>query len=75
MNMKPLRALRRAWRSWTVNWGALLVMAGYFQDNLGMAMPVIKQYIPDDKVGAFVMLVGLVVIGLRFKTTQPVADK
>lgn len=75
MNMKPLRALRRAWRSWTVNWGALLVMAGYFQDNLGMVMPTIKRIIPNEDVGTFVMLVGLVVIVLRFKTTQAVADK
>lgn len=74
--MKKLVArIRCAWRSWTVNWGLLLALAGYFQDNLALVMPTIKTYIPDENAGNFVMLVGLVVILLRFKTAKPLEDR
>lgn len=72
---RQLNRLRRAWRSWTVNWGLLLAMAGYFQENVTQVLPIIKQYIPDEKVGGFLMLVGLVVILLRFKTAKPLEDR
>lgn len=72
---RQLLKLRRAWRSWTINWGLLLALAGYFQDNIAQVMPVIKLYIPDEKVGGFLMLVGLVVILLRFKTGKPLEDR
>lgn len=74
--MKKLSArIRRAWRSWTVNWGLMLAAVGYFQDNLAQVMPTIKRFIPNDDVGSFVMLVGLVVIVLRFKTAKALEDR
>lgn len=72
---RQLARLRRAWRSWTFNTGLALALAGYFQGNLALVLPIIKQYIPDDKVGGFVMVVGLVVIVLRFKTAKPLEDR
>lgn len=70
-----LHDLRRAFKSWTVNWGVLLVFVGYFNDNIEQVLPFIKQYIPNDKVGLFVMFVGLVVVALRIKTTKPLSEK
>lgn len=67
--------LRRAWKSWTVNWGALLMVAGYFQDNIGQVLPLIKKYVPDENVGGLLMVVGLVVVLLRIKTTKPLGDR
>lgn len=72
---KTLRRLNSWRKSWTIHWGALLVLAGYFQDNISQVMPIIKRFIPDDYVGGFVMFVGMVVIVLRFKTNSSVNDK
>lgn len=67
--------IKRAIKSWTVNWGLLLSLAGYFQENVTQVLPIVKQFIPDENVGGFLMVVGLVVILLRFKTTQPISER
>lgn len=73
--MTLLHKINRWRRSWTVNWGLLLQLVGYFHDNIAQVMPAIKRVIPNDEVGAFVMAIGMVVIVLRFKTTKPLAER
>lgn len=73
--MKQLQRARRAWKSWTVNWGLLLVVLGEFHSNINQAIPAIKLIIPNDYVGTFITFIGVVVAVLRFKTAKDLADK
>lgn len=75
MMKKWLAAARRAWRSWTINWGALLMLVGYFSDNIEQVTPFLRKYIPNDDVGLFVMVVGIVVVLLRIKTAKPLSER
>lgn len=68
-------ALRRALKSWTINWGLVLLQLGYFHENIGQVLPFINRYIPSEDTGVLVMLIGLVVIGLRFKTSKPIGER
>lgn len=70
-----LAKLRRAWRSWTINWGMLLMIVGYFNDNISQVLPFVRKYIPSEQVGLFVVTIGFVVVLLRFKTSKPLAEK
>lgn len=72
---RQLRALRRAWRSWTMNWGVALIVVGYFHDHIDDFMPLLGTIIPDKYVAAFVQAIGLIIILLRMKTDKALADK
>lgn len=72
---KQLAHLRRAYKSWSVNWGMLLAAAGYLHEHIAQVLPTVKRIIPNDDVGTFVTGVGLVVVLLRFKTNKPLSEK
>lgn len=70
-----LADLKRAWKSWTINWHLLALSVGYFNDNVAQVLPFLKQYLADENVGVVLMLMGIVGLALRFKTTKPLAEK
>jgi len=58
-------------KSKTINFGALLVVAGWMQAELH----VFTQHLTPEHQGMLTSLVGLVVILLRYVTDGPVSDK
>lgn len=73
--MRWIKKLKNAWKSWTINWGALLLLVGALQDHLTDIIPFMRKYIPNEDVGMLVAAVGVVVILLRIKTTSALTDK
>ena len=56
--------IKKWFKSWTINFGLLLQLAAVFQVYVeGQGNPV------------YTMIVGMVIIALRFKTTQALEDK
>lgn len=72
---RKARMLHRAWRSWTVNWGVMLMLAGGLQDHLTDVLPWLHKYLPTEETGVLVAIIGVVVILLRIKTTAPLGDR
>lgn len=63
---------KRAWKSWSVNYGAILIILGELQRSenyLSMVLDNPKQF------GSIMLIIGLIVIILRFKTTKGLEDK
>lgn len=58
-------------RSWTVNYGLALMLVGSLEVNFHY----LKGFIPEKWYGAIFVLVGLVVVVLRFKTTTSLMEK
>lgn len=56
--------VKQWFKSWTINFGLLLQLAA-----------VIQIFVEGQGNPVYTMIVGLVVIALRFKTTQAVEDK
>lgn len=64
--------LKRAWKSWTVNYGLLLVIFGELQRQENY----LSYYITDTKqFGAIMTVIGLLVVLLRFKTAKGLENK
>lgn len=58
-------------KSWTVNYGLLLVIAGSLQQNFDY----LKTLVGEKNYGLLFVVVGIVVVVLRFKTTKALEDK
>lgn len=59
-----INTIKQWLKSWTINFGLLLQLAAVVQTYIdGWGNPLVT------------MIVGIIVIGLRFKTKQAVADK
>ena len=59
-----MKKIKQYLKSWTINFGLLLQIAAVAQTYVdGLGNPLAT------------MIVGVIVIGLRFKTTQPVSEK
>jgi len=62
----------KQWRkSWTINYGLLLVILGSLQQNFDY----LRKLIGEENYGLAFVAVGIVVVVLRFKTTTAVEDK
>jgi len=59
-----MKSIKQWLKSWTINFGLLLEIAG-----------VIQIYVDSLEYGLATTFVGIVIIGLRFKTNQPLSDK
>lgn len=66
-----LRA-KRAWKSWTVNYGLLLVVLGELQRQTDYMASIITN---PRYFGVVMSLIGVLVVGLRFKTAKSLEDK
>ena len=58
-------------KSWTINYGLLLVILGSLQQNFDY----LRKLIGEENYGLSFVAVGVVVVVLRFKTTTAVEDK
>ena len=58
-------------KSWTINYGLLLVILGSLQQNFDY----LRKIIGEENYGLSFVAVGVVVVVLRFKTTTAVEDK
>lgn len=58
-------------KSWTINYGLLLVILGSLQQNFDY----LRKLIGEENYGLAFVVVGVVVVVLRFKTTTAVEDK
>ena len=58
-------------KSWTINYGLLLVILGSLQQNFDY----LRKLIGEENYGLTFVAVGIVVVVLRFKTTTAVEDK
>ena len=70
-----LADLKRAWKSWTINWHLLALVVGYFNENAAQAAPFLGKYLASHDVGVVLMVMGVAGIVLRFKTTAALAEK
>ena len=58
-------------KSWTINYGLLLVILGSLQQNFDY----LRKSIGEENYGLSFVAIGVVVVVLRFKTTTAVEDK
>ena len=58
-------------KSWTINYGLLLVILGSLQQNFDY----LRKLIGEENYGLSFVAIGVVVVVLRFKTTTAVEDK
>lgn len=58
-------------RSWTVWAGTAIAVLGFVQSQL----PSLQAQIPEAAYGWINMAIGAVMIGLRFRTSESLADK
>lgn len=63
--------IKAALKSRTMNFGSLLVLAGALEQNTD----IITKLVPDQYDGLAISLIGVVVWGLRFVTTQPLVKE
>ena len=71
ISLRIKRALRGALRSWTTHAGVYIAVIGYLQTQ----DKLIDKYLGADATGVLMMLFGLVVIVLRSKTKESLAEK
>ena len=63
--------LKKWMKSWTINYGLLLVILGSLQQNFDY----LRKLIGEENYGLAFVVIGVVVVVLRFKTTTAVEDK
>jgi len=63
--------LKQWMKSWTINYGLLLVILGSLQQNFDY----LRKLIGEENYGLSFVAIGVVVVVLRFKTTTAVEDK
>ena len=63
--------LKKWMKSWTINYGLLLVILGSLQQKFDY----LRKLIGEENYGLSFVAVGVVVVVLRFKTTTAVEDK
>lgn len=66
-----LNKIKQYLKSWTINYGLVLMLVGSLEANF----QYLKNYIPDKWYGILLILVGLLVVVLRFKTTTSLKNK
>lgn len=66
-----MNSIKKMFKSWTINYGLLLVIAGSLQQNFDY----LKSMVGEKNYGLLFVLVGILVVVLRFKTTTPVSEK
>ena len=71
MSLATRRLLRGLSRSWTAHAGTYIAIVGYLQTQ----DKLIDKYLGADATGVLMMLFGLVVIVLRSKTKESLAEK
>ena len=71
MSLATKRWLRGLARSWTAHAGTYIAIVGYLQTQ----DKLIDKYLGADATGVLMMLFGLVVIVLRSKTKESLAEK
>lgn len=70
-----LDKLRNAWRSKTVWFNGLLLLALAFSDQILAALPGLQQYLPADLYQRIGMVAGIANLVLRFVTAHPLEAK
>lgn len=65
------RKIKQWLRSKTINYGLLLMIVGSLEINFNY----LKEYIPEEWYGALFVLVGILVVILRFLTTTSLKNK
>ena len=63
--------IKKWMKSWTINYGLVLVILGSLQQNFDY----LKTLIGEKNYGLAFVAIGIVVVVLRFKTTNSLEDK
>ena len=71
MNITTKRWLRGMSRSWTAHAGTYIAIVGYLQTQ----DKLIDRYLGADATGILMMVFGLIVVGLRAKTSESLTAK
>ena len=66
-----IQSIKQWLKSWTINYGLLLVSLGSLEVNFSY----LKNIIPEKYYGLLFVVVGVLVVVLRFKTTTAVNNK
>lgn len=71
MTTKQTRWLKGLLKSWTAHTGTLLAVLGYLQTQ----DKLIEQWFGPDALGVLMMTFGILVVGLRARTTESLESK
>ena len=71
MNLRTKRWLRGLMRSWTANAAVVIAVLGYLQTQ----HQLIDKYLGADATGLILMVIGLLMVALRAKTTTSLETK
>lgn len=67
--------IKRAFKSWTINWHLVLVVVGGIQQTQADWMPWLESVLTKDRVGLVIAGLGIIGLVLRFKTTKPISER
>jgi len=71
MNLRTKRWLRGLMRSWTANTAVVIAVLGYLQTQ----HQLIDKHLGADATGLILMVIGLLMVALRAKTTSSLETK
>lgn len=71
MNLRTKHWLRGLMRSWTANTAVVIAVLGYLQTQ----HQLIDKYLGADATGLILMVIGLLMVALRAKTTTNLETK
>ena len=71
MTPKSRRIIRGLLRSWTAHTGTTIAMLGYLQTQ----DKILEKWFGPDALGVILVVVGILMVGLRAKTNQSLADR
>ena len=63
---------KKAWKSWTINYGLMLLLLGELQSREDVLRDIMKD---PASSGLLITGIGIVVVLLRYKTDKPLEEK